>query len=443
MSIAVQSVETLSPKALDRAFYFIVVLWGERFREYFLEYCVPSLLAPGNIPSLNTKPRSKFLIATRPEDWQAINDTAIFDVLRRYVDPVYIEIPPCPPGLSGCVHMNTGHKIACDMAFREKGLGLVITPDCMFSDGSIARLQELARNGVQLVLAAALRFGEEPLFEYLKASIPAESRSRTGQALTLTGRQLAQASVNSFHTETLSYEWNAPYINPISPAAWWRVPGEDGVVLHCMSWAPVLLDYAAVARHDMSTLDDWTIDGDYLFKNVGTGAKLHVIQDSDELFLASWGPMSDRPFEPLPLFKSKFGRILGAKLRAMQFQTSFHSPVFDPLKRQIFFLPVRWHSGPLNQKWTEIEGAAMSELLLRVKPPIVTALSSIFLNFILVLIRWIAAYFKYRDNIKRRLMQALRGDKAAWHRILWNVRREMQMLARRLPTEPPPPAPKS
>ena len=33
---------------LERGFYFIVVLWGERFRDYFLEYCLPSLLSPGN-----------------------------------------------------------------------------------------------------------------------------------------------------------------------------------------------------------------------------------------------------------------------------------------------------------------------------------------------------------------------------------------------------------
>src|SRR5580704_9946579 len=40
---------------LDRPFYFIVVLWGERFREYFLEYCAPSLLSPGNLPALSTR----------------------------------------------------------------------------------------------------------------------------------------------------------------------------------------------------------------------------------------------------------------------------------------------------------------------------------------------------------------------------------------------------
>ena len=73
---------------------------------------------------------------------------------------------------SGCEHMNTGHKVACDKAFRERGLGVVITPDCMFSDGSMAHLQKLAQNGAQVVLTAALRLGEEPLFDNLNGSAP-------------------------------------------------------------------------------------------------------------------------------------------------------------------------------------------------------------------------------------------------------------------------------
>ena len=57
---------------LNRPFYFVVVLWGERFRNYFLDLCLPTLLAPGNLPALATAQRSKFFIWTRPDDWAAI-----------------------------------------------------------------------------------------------------------------------------------------------------------------------------------------------------------------------------------------------------------------------------------------------------------------------------------------------------------------------------------
>ncbi len=434
---------------LGQPFHFIVVLWGERFRTYFLEYCVASLLSARNIPCLDTSPKSKFLIATRPEDWDAMLCAPIFSLLKRYVDPTFIEIPPCPPGVSGCQHMNTGHKIACDMAFREKAFGVVITPDCMFSDGSVAHLQELARNGVQVVLTAALRLGEEPFFDNLKrlGLLPTEGRGESGRPLTISGRQMVEAAVDSFHTETLSYEWAAPYTTPISPAAWWRVPGENGVLLHSMSWAPVLLDYSSVERHDTSTLDNWTIDGDYLFKNISNSAKLHVVQDSDELFLASWGPMGDRPFKPFALFQSKYGKRLGANLRAQQFRASFYSPIFDPLKRTIFFLPVRWHARDLNDKWCMVEREALNALLRWVSPPgtdrerrvsFSHRLTAPFLNFGLAMIRWGGTFLVHRAEIKRRVGQALRGDTFAVRRILWNLRREMLVLAGRLPTDRPP-----
>ena len=105
---------------------------------------------------------------------------------------------------------------------------------------------------------------------------------------------MVYAAVNGFHSETLAYEWDAPGIMAISPAAWWRVPGEDGIVLHSLSWAPLLLDYGAIGDHDTSTFDQWTLDGDYLFNNTKSIEHIHVVQDSDELFLASWGPLAER-----------------------------------------------------------------------------------------------------------------------------------------------------
>ena len=129
---------------LDRPFYFILVLWGERFRNYFLDLCLPTLLSPRNLPSLATRPRSKFLFCTPPDDWAAISASPIFQLLARHVEPVYIEIPPCPPGVSGCVHMGIGHRRGCELAYEAKAYPFVLTPDSIFSDGTIARLQELA-----------------------------------------------------------------------------------------------------------------------------------------------------------------------------------------------------------------------------------------------------------------------------------------------------------
>jgi hypothetical protein len=436
MPIALQkSTETSSSsQMLDRAFYFIIVLWGERFRHYFLEFCLASLLSPGNIPALKTSRTNKFLIATRPEDWEAMKGTEIFRMLAQYVEPVYIEIPPCPPGRSGCEHMNVGHKIACGMAFRDKALALVLTPDCMLSDGSMSRLQQLAHDGVQLVVTAALRFGQEPFFEHLKAvGAWNETHGKEGgNPLCISSRDMAYAAVNGLHPETLSYEWDSPYLIGIAPAAWWRVPGEDGIILHCLSWAPLLFDYAAVRNHDTSMLDDWTIDGDYIFKNMGADAKMHVVQDSDEIFLASWAPMSEGAavFRKYRFLETPLGRQIQFWLRGSQFRSSFYSGIFDPLKQEIFFLPVRWHSRPLNENWDAVETRAMKVLRKWVASPLTVGL--ILRLGIGRALNQTRIFLMLVGAISVRLGQALRGDRAALRRIAWHVRRVVHVATGRV-----------
>ena len=61
----------------------------------------------------------------------------------------------------------------------------------------------------------------------------------------------------SMHSETKIYEWDAPYFHPMPAAVWWRVPDEDGIVVHSFSWAPLLFDFSAVPNRDTSTFDEW------------------------------------------------------------------------------------------------------------------------------------------------------------------------------------------
>ncbi len=416
---------------LDRPFYFIVVLWGERFRDYFLEYCVPSMLSPGNLPALSTRRPSKILIATTAADWAAIQSSPIFAVLQRYIRAEMIDIPPCPPGRSSYDHMGRGHKLACERAFRDSAYAMVLTPDCMLSDGTIERLQQLASSGVELVVAAAVRFDEESFLGSLRRMgvLPDVSRSASGSPLVITGRQIAYAAVNGLHSETLAYEWDAPGFLLVVPAAWWRVPGADGVLLHSLTWAPMLLDYGAIRNHDTSALDQWTLDGDYLFNNAKSMTKVHVVQDTDELFLAIWGTDVEGQIHKhrIPLF----GR-LAAKA---QFGASFKSAFFDPFKRRIFFMPVRWHATPLDETWSDTEARAMLELLRYVTPPgesmffgakswveKLCRVANRALTTLFIVLRPVFIVIYYPKNIWRKLRQAARGDRASIRQLLWYVR---------------------
>lgn len=417
------------PPSEDRAFYFIIVLWGERFRSYFLQYCLPSLLSPGNVPALDPARRSKFLIATRPEDWEAMRRSDPFRRLERYVETVYLEIPPCPPDNTSYQHMGIGHRMASEMAHRDRTYAVVLTPDSMLSEGSVARLQELAGSGTEVVLTAALRFGEEPFLANLHnmGVLPAAG-VETNDPLVITGRQMVHAAVNGFHSETLAYEWDTPGLMAISPAAWWRVPGEDGIVLHSLSWAPLLLDYSAIAAHDTSTFDQWTFDGDYVFNNFKHIERLHIVQDSDEMFIASWGPLAEHAVS-----KTRFP--LDRYLAGHFFRQSFYSGFFDPLKRKLFFLPVRWHAEALNGKWTAVEERAMRGLLRWVEPPSETngaasksgspqpeRFATVAARLPLSALRTVAYVWIFRHRIVQYAGRLLRGERKSFARIAWFLR---------------------
>ena len=430
---------SLAERKLERPFHFIIVLWGRHYTNYFLEYCVPSLLAPGNLPALNTVPRSKIVIATRPEDWAEIQSSNIFRSLERYVDPVYIEIPPCPKDKSGCEHMGVGHKAACKIAHDEKAYAAILTPDCMLSDGIIRNLQKHAQNGVQLVWVAALRFGEEPFLGHLKGMglIPDGSRRDSGAPLVISGRDMVFAGVNGMHSETLSYEWEASYFASIPSAVWWRVPGENGIVVHSLSWAPMLLDFAAVRTHDTSALENWTIDGDYAFKNLGPAPKVHVVQDSDEMFLCSWGPLADRAFDLKPRFNYRFN-LVNNLLKGHGLRSAFYGPFFDPLKRQFFFLPVYWHVDPLNKRWHRVERKAQKVLYIHIgKSSVLNArildrgAAIVFGLWVKVLrslsplsrvVHILRTCWQHREIVATRAAETLSGDKRAWTRVIWRAR---------------------
>jgi hypothetical protein len=347
-----------------RPIYFIVVVWGERYTDFLLNFCIASLLSPNNIPALLNS-GNKFLIATTDEDWERMQHRAIFKLLKTYVEPVFLRIPPCPDGLSPCTHMGLGHKLATQIAYEHRAYGAILTPDVMLSDGTVSAMQRHAVNGVEVVLTAALRFGEEPLFDHLKQlgiiadGCPLEDK---GLPLVATSRQLVWASLRSFHSESLRYEWQKPYFHEFPSGIWWRVD-QNGVIVHSLSWAPMLIDYSAMREHDSSVMDSWTIDGDYIYRNFGVSDKIYVVQDSDEMMHVSWAPLSDREQSLAPTFSHYLHPVYGEWAKGIRLYGAVTNPVFDPLKRKILPLAVFWHAEAIDpQRWNKVESEARKVL---------------------------------------------------------------------------------
>ena len=340
------------------------MVWGDQFRNYFLQYCLASLLSPGNIPALAGSRPAEFIIATTAEDWQAMRETAIFQELQRHAKPIFLELPPRPPTQPNWERSVTGIKLYSDAVYRKRAYRIFTVPDYIYADGAVARLDLLAKAGAQAVMINVQpRIAEDAFFAALEMmGIAPQANCRdAGTPLVYSPRQLVAAALKSFHSMTVVNEWDAPYFCGYAATPWWRVD-DDGIIICGMGWNPLLIDYGAVPEHDVTLIDTRGLDGDYDMRTIGHLKTIYAVRDSDEIYAASWSTLD---YMAQPIRRQVFGEWG----KGTAFRCSYYGPHFNWLHRALLFVPVRLHAGPLNEKWDRTESRLYRTLLTWLDPP--------------------------------------------------------------------------
>jgi len=351
-------------------FYFTVVFWGKEYREYLLRLLLPSLLSPGNIPALENKRGSRFLICTTAEDWAAIQFDSDFLALKQVIEPFLLEMPMPKPEDNKYLALSAGHKLATTKAFTDRACSVFLTPDLVLSDGAVVTLQHLARCGKKVVLCAAMRYTYEGAVTEIEALRP----RGPGTPLVLSSRRLADIALRHMHLETLRYDWDAPCFAEMPYSCFWRVIGDEGILIHSFNWAPVLADYSGLTEHRVDTFERSTMDADYIYRNFGDEDAIHVVQDSDELLLISFTRKDDRPGhlgdDALQPHWYKCWPIIGHYWKLDKLGWLVRSGSMDPLKLRILALGVRMHNGDiLESRWRRTERRAAAIISQALAPP--------------------------------------------------------------------------
>jgi hypothetical protein len=346
-------------------FYFGVVFWGETFRSYFLDFCLASLLSPNNIPALENPGECRFLICTTRADWAAMQSHPTFGLLEKQIQPILIEMGP-PSGQESKMRvMSHGHKALAEKMYEQRACGTFIYPDTVFADGVVAEFQRLAKEGKKVVLAHCPRFANEGLLEALAA----RGLIRPGMPIALSAKELIAMALPHMHSETRRYEWEAPYFYAESPVfVWWRVPG-GGLLAHAAAWAPILVDYAEIARHDTGALNHGTIDGDYIHRNFPDPSDVHAVTDSETMTLMSFTPESSLTYLPLKRGLLTSLPLVGTWYRRLCLRAFLFSPAVDPLKRRLFVLPVTMYSSSPDPRVAQVQRTAADIITRCLYPP--------------------------------------------------------------------------
>lgn len=344
--------------------YLIVVFWGKQFRRMFCDLTVASLLAPGNAPAIENKKDSRLLICTSDEDWRALHKDKRFIALSKHIKPQFVDIGD--RYVYWKYHkMGHGHKLLTEIAHNAGAIGVHLNPDSLYPDGCIEAAQDLVRKGKNLVLCQGVRFDMEGCM----SEIEANGHRKSDGAIVVSMRDATGIGIRNLHSETKAGNFDTANFGQLHiqhaqshfpVCCYFEVPGEDGIVMHGHNWSPFIMNYAAIEKHDASSFDYWTIDGSYAFDNFShhdVGGQVHVVRDSDELFLLGMTPRDEMAVD-YEWRWWKDNRFLGEWSKGYLLNQVLFVPWMDAFRQTIYPLSARWHGKEINSKWDAVSARA-------------------------------------------------------------------------------------
>jgi hypothetical protein len=350
----ISTVEVSSKR--DPAFCFMLVVWGERYRRYFSDYCLPSLLAPNNIPCIANKRGSRFAIATTAEDWAELNKLEVFRLLKTHIEPVLVQLPSfshtavMSSGHEKMLVMSSGHKKLSNYAFANDSFGININPDSIYSDYTVHTLQQSARRGVKMVLYPGVRFE----FEGVLAELKARGFMSDPTSIAVPPRVAAGIGVRNPHPFTIACNWDNDCFFEYPVYHCLTGPSNSVMIVHTISMGPIMLDYGAISDHRDEIFEKWTLDGDYAHSNFGhfdLFNEIEYVDDSDTFTVLGFTPKGEEAAPKVPV---RGGRLLKNFHKGLQLWRVYSDPVADPLKRRLYLRQVVIHESDLGEEWKQL-----------------------------------------------------------------------------------------
>jgi hypothetical protein len=351
--------------------YLMLTLWGEKYRNYFYTFCLPSLLSPNNLPILQHVKGSKLIVSTTQDDWAVLQKTSLFDLLRKYVEPYFIDIGYPPPEVPVQLHMSKGHLMAARKAYDDGALAGFLAPDVIVSDGLVANALAAVLSGKKAVLAQALRFAMEPVVQELEV----RGVMKPDAPMILPPRLLGSIAIKSLHSEIARYDFESPYYENYPIWSYWQVPRKNCIVMHTVSWALLLGDYREVSKYHDKFLQNSTIDGFYVYRNFARLrdiGEMHLCTDSDEIMFMSLTPESEMHF-PLVEQPISFQGQAGYGKRLRDMRRFLGSDVLDPFRRWAYQVPVFIHVDDLDETAVATAAKSVATIAAALAPRIPTA----------------------------------------------------------------------
>jgi hypothetical protein len=319
----------------DVVFHLSTVVFGQRYIRSFLDVSLPSELASGNLPALAGGGHVYHLFCLRGET-SLITSSSPFKRLAGLLEVKIHEIDSMAAELAVRLINKYDLMTACyQISAREAGrcgAGVVaLWADTILSNGTLARLLELARGGTRCVAVACNQVSDD---EALRNDL--RPHYRCADVLDISPRALVRATIEHLSPAWHHYFVDQPGYPDNSPSLMaWRIEN-DGLLVRSHVLHPILaypLRGGELAPSYGSGLDCSAYYGECS----ANGNEIHIVDDSDEFCLAS-------------LDNQVVVRALPEMLNTVRLAT-FLNATRLPHTKEFLARKIRYHSSDLSDRW--------------------------------------------------------------------------------------------
>jgi hypothetical protein len=321
IGLAEASLRAPTPARAPTAIQLLLPVWGQRYIKQFLNTCLPTMLAPGNIPALAAALPCKFVFLTSSEDAGILRDHPGCRYLRSICD---VDVRVIDDLITGDNHSTT-ITLAYARAVKDAGDALLDTcfffliSDYLMADGSLATVLDRLMAGARGVLAGNFQVLEEEACKSFHTTFDGDAPE-----IVLRPRELVKWALPYLHPVTAGNSADFPLCRSTqSNRLFWRVDHNTLLgrfyLMHMICIWPQVADFVIGSSCDYSFIPEMCPSG-----------KVDVITDSDDYLVVEMQP-GDHESEYLrlgPAAPATIARSLGAWTTQRHRENAGHYLVF-------------------------------------------------------------------------------------------------------------------
>lgn len=302
------------------AVHILLPVWGYKYIQQMLEFCIPSLLASGNIPAVASIVETKFVLLTRAADASLISDHPSWIELSKVCE---VEIRPIDDLITRDNHTAV-ITLAFHRAIREAGPArndicfVLMNSDFLVANNAIKNVVDKINHGSSAILAGNFQIIAEEAAPILRTRVDRRARS-----LELSSRELLSFAYSHLHPATVANIVNLGVgHNSSANRLFWRVNADTLLgrffLIHVVAIRPENIDEAPLSSYDYSFIPEMCPSGN-----------IHHVQDSDEYVVVEMQPISHEAshLRPGPLTAESLAASL-AEWTTAQHRANSSKPIY-------------------------------------------------------------------------------------------------------------------